>query len=471
MIRYILTISLAFIGLNRSIYCQSFKLSNAANDKLLNALIHQSNIPGLAVAAYYKSKLIWSNEYGMSNLECGIPVNKESKFRVASISKLFTATAIYKLHKEGSLNLDDLISKYMDSIPLTWSKITIKQIAQHTSGIRHYRGIEDALDTRHYNNSTESILKFKDRPLAHPPGKGVTYSSYAYTILAAIIEKVTMQPYAIAMEKLVFSPLQMNSTELDHQKRIIPNRTGFYQYTKSREVENAPYINLSGRWAGSGYLSTAIDLAKFGDAHTFFASYLTKDDLEEITSKSKVNDSLYTKEGLGWGQRIDWKNRLTYWGDGKTLGSTCGLLVYPELGLSIAMVSNMRNAPLERGEFQALAQRLIATIENSNIQSISENDLGQYQLNVKIGEQLYNGKLTLKIDSANYGAFNFHEVQNFEILDAYWKENQLWLLAIGGGKSPIVLGILPILLWQKNQSLKGKVFRIAATLSEKIINH
>lgn len=434
------------------------------NNNLIEDFITQSNIPGASIAIAYKNKVIWSNSYGYENLEKKIPASNISKFRVASISKLFTGTAMYKLYKEGLLDIDLPISNYLDSIPEHWKSITCRQIAQHTSGIGHYIDVPDALDTLHYNSTTEALSKFKNRPLKHNPDEGVTYSSYAYTVLAAVIEKVTHKRFLTAMDDILFTPLNMKDTRADDQTKNISNRTAFFQYDKDRNPEQSPYIDLSGKWAGSGFLSTAIDLARFGAAHTFSSDFFTKEDLNTITSARKLNDTLQTKEGLGWGQRIGWEGRLTYWGDGRTPGATCGLLVYPELDLSIAIVTNMRNAPLERGEFQILATRLVNTLEGNLVREVQPEDLGVYELDITIGTNTLKGVIDIKTNKDHKGSFDFAGMQKFNIADAFFVDNNLWVFSIGGGKQPIPFGIMPIKLAinDEGNQISGELYRIKA---------
>ncbi len=127
---------------------QSFERADTINAELLSSFTAESNIPGIAVAVYIKGNLIWSWEYGFSNLEYHVPVSDFSKFRMASISKLFTGTAILKLPTAGRLHLDDRILIYLDSLPSAWNDITIRPIAQHTSGISHYTDEQNALDVQ-----------------------------------------------------------------------------------------------------------------------------------------------------------------------------------------------------------------------------------------------------------------------------------------------------------------------------------
>ncbi len=459
------TVFLLYIIIQSNIcFAQNFKPANSATDRIISKLVKESNIAGLSIAVSHKDSLVWNKSYGYSNLEHNIPTSEKSKFRIASVSKLLTGTAIYKLHKQELINLQDPISKYLDSIPNSWENITIEQIAQHTSGIGHYIDENDALDVHYYQTTDEALKKFKDRPLVHNPDEDVTYSSYAYTVLAAIIESVTKKSFQNAMKDLVFKPLKMNQTEVDDQKKIIINRTGFYQYNTIREPEHSPFIDLSAKWAGSGYLSTAIDLVKFGSAHTFNSSYLTREDLNILTSPRTLNDTLKTKEGLGWGQRTSWDDEMMYWGDGRTPGSTCGLLVFPEYNLSIAIVSNMRHAPIERSEFELLSKRYIAAIKGEKISELKIGDVGNYKLDISIQENIYNGKLDLFLLKDNYGSFNFHEAQNFPISDAFWRYGKLWIYAIGGGKQPISVGVLPIKLDIEENKVSGEIFRINANV-------
>ncbi|WP_298899653.1 serine hydrolase [uncultured Psychroserpens sp.] len=443
---------------------QQFEKAISANSRLIQQLVKQSNIPGLSIAVSHKNEIIWNQSFGKISLEHQIPTNDSSKFRIASVSKLFTGTAIFKLHKEGKIHLDDYISKYLDSVPNHWKTITIRQIAQHTSGIGHYIDLQDALDTHHYNSTKEALKKFENRSLKHKPDDNVTYSSYAYTVLAAVIEKATNKEFPLAMNDIIFKPLKMTHTEVDNHKKIIEGRTAFYQYNTNRKPEHAPHINLSGRWAGSGYLSTAKDLVKFGMAHTYSSKLFSKKDLTELTSPRKINDSLYTKEGIGWGLRNDWEDRIVFWGDGKTPGSTCGLMVFPKEELSIAIVSNMRNAPIERGEFQTIARRFLAEIDGKSIKEFKPKTTYNYNLDIKIGKNDLKAKLILNNEANLSGTFDLIGIQKFNIYDSFWIEDDLWIFASAGGQPPISLGFLPIKLNIESKKISGQIFRINAEI-------
>ena len=429
-------------------------------ENLLREYTERSKIPGLSVAVGYNSKILWSKHFGTADLENNTQVSDSSKFRIASISKLFTGSALYRLHVQKRLNVHDKISKYLDSVPQQWEEITIAQIAKHTSGIGHYRDIPDALDVFHYESTDAALGKIWDRPLEHAPDKGVTYSSLAYTVLAKVIEKTTGKSFKQAMQDLIFEPLGMMNTEPDDQRRIIQNRTGFYQYDLERTIEHAPYIDFSGRWAGSGYLSNAVDLVKFGMAHAYGSDFFKDDELDSLTSPRKIHTGLKSKEGFGWGRRLGWEERMTFWGDGKTPGATCGLLVYPKQKLTIAMVSNVRNAPMERGEFQLLARRLLAIIEGKKIKEIDEGT-NSFNLNISLGQNKFEGNLEMvRQENKVKGYFDFKGLQKFEVIDAFWIDRNLWVYALSGGIAPVPLGILPLKFTKTDHGYVGKFFRI-----------
>ncbi len=461
MLKKILYFSFFFIA-QVPVFSQSFDQAIISSDRLISTYVKECKIVGLSISVYYKGIPVWKKHYGYSNLEYSIPVSDSSKFRIASVSKNLTGTAIYLLSRDGKLNLDDSISKFLDSVPDAWKNITIRQIAQHTSGIAHYIDPNDALDVRHYNTVKESLGKFMSRPLKHLPDQGVTYSSYGYTVLAAVIEKVTGKTFLDAMKSILFDPFGMRSTEADMQQSIIKGRTGFYQYGKNRNAEQSPYIDLSGRWAGSGFLSTAEDLGKFGAAHTFSSKVFSRKDLDVLTAPRKINDTLSSVEGLGWGQRRDWDKRLMYWGDGSTPGSKCGVLVFPEQDLTISIVSNMRGAPLERSEFQIISSRFLAAIEGSKVKELESNDYGIYPFTFVMNNQTLKGEINIKSDGNVLGTFDFNGMQTFKIDDAYWKNGELWFFAVGTGGTPIQLGIIPIKIKMNGKSFTGEILRIPA---------
>lgn len=468
---YLLTLlviaaGLTVYGFQSTSHTQNTRYEEAIerNRYFVQRFIDRTNIPGLSIAISVGDEIVWAEGFGMANLETQTEVSTESKFRIASISKLFTGSVLGKLWDEGKVDLDTSIHTYVDSIPDSWQSITLQNLGEHSSGLSHYLDVEDALDTQYYPTTYSSIKKFKDRPLIHEPGKGKSYSSYAYTVIAAAFERVSEKPYLDFMNDYLFSPLEMTNTVPDLQNKVIEKRTGFYQYGADGEVENAPYINLSGRWAGSGYLSTPTDLVRFGAAH-FNRDFVSQKAFDRMMTTRQL-EGADIAEGLGWGKRSGFENREMVWGDGSTPGAKGGLLLYTKPQVSIAVLSNMRGAPIARGEIQALAQRFVNIAEGKTIEELGEHHKGTYVLTLNINGQNISSKITIT-DTGKYlkGSFELTGFQQFEIVDGFKQEDGIWLYAVGTGGGPIPVGLLPIKIKLNDKDVTGDVYRIGGTIT------
>ena len=169
----------------------------------------------------------------------------------------------------------------------------------HTSGIRHYNpGEMDMKD--HFDTIEAAIEIFKDDPLLFEPGTQYSYSSYAWNIVAGIVENVSGQSFDDYMQENVWGPAGMEVTYLEHQGDIVPNRVR--QYVKREDaagVLNAPFADLSIKWAGGGMISTAPDLVRFAlaiDAETI----LSADVHARMTTPYQLADGTMSEYALGW---------------------------------------------------------------------------------------------------------------------------------------------------------------------------
>jgi CubicO group peptidase (beta-lactamase class C family) len=435
-----------------------------ANRVLIDSLRVRCAIPGLSVSVFHDGRIAWSESFGYADLESLDPATPASRFRIASLSKVLTGTAVAKLREQGVLDLDAPIGRYLNEIPEAWRSITTRQLASHTSGIGHYLSVEDALDATHYPTTAAALEKFKDRPLVHPPGTKEHYSSYAYSVIAAVIESVSGMDYRTFMDRSIFEPLAMMDTTADVPHDIILRRTAFYDFDEERRVRNAPYVDLSGRWAGSGFLSTADDIARFGAAHTE-PGFLNTETLDLLGEPQPVGNEK-TNDGLGWGARRGWEGRRMYWGNGRTPGATCGLLVYRDAGLSVAVLSNVRGAPIERGELEAIAQRFLLAAEGSPATGVSASAFGSYELTMKSGPQSFPGRLDLEATPDGVsGMLDVAGEQTLRVVDAFVGGGSTWVLCVGEGKPPISVGVLPLRLTFGPGSVTGEMLRTGISVS------
>ena len=223
----------------------------------------KNGIPGLSIAVMIDGRVVWSEGFGYANLECQTPASPQTQYRIGSVTKLFTATAAARLFEDGQLDLDAPVQKYVPQFPEKDSPITIRQLAGHLGGVRHYRGNE-FFNTTRYPNLTEALKRFKDDPLLHEPGSKYAYSSFGYVLLGAALEGASQKSFTEILQEKVFAPLGMRATAADFPENIILNRSGFYSRSRDNTIQNGPATDISDRLPAGGYLSSAEDLARFG---------------------------------------------------------------------------------------------------------------------------------------------------------------------------------------------------------------
>ena len=397
---------------------------------IVETYVETTGVPALQVAVAVDGRIVWSEAFGRADLSVGRPATAQSRFRIASVSKLLTGTLTAKLADDGVLDLDRPIGEYVPDLPAAWHEITARMLVHHTSGISHYTDRQDALDTTYYATTRAALAWFRDRPLVHRPGERETYSSYAFTVLALTIEQVTGRPFLDVMQEEILQPLGMTHTGPDLQSSPPPDRTGFYEFAEDGSIQEAPHLDLSGRWAGSGYLSTAEDLVRFGVAHTE-PGLLSAGALELVAQRQTLPDGSTTLEGFAWGPRSDWDGRRMLWGDGSTPGSRGGLLVYPEDGISLAILTNARGMALDRGEFQTLARLFFAARAGRSLQPMLAWAVGRWSGSVAVGE----GSLEVQLEIEDVlpsvrGRVAFEGWRSLAVADAFQLGDTTWLVPL-----------------------------------------
>ncbi len=204
--------------------------------KKIDALFRKwdtSKSPGTVIGIIRNDSLVYARGYGMANLEYDIPNSPETIFHMASVSKQFTAYAIVLLARQGRLNLDDDIHKYLPWVPDFKEKITIRHLLNHTSGIRDQWQLLAISGTRLDDVITqEHIVKIlsKQQELNSKPGEIYNYCNSGYTMLSEIVKSVTGKTLRQFTDSAIFNPLGMNNTHFhDNYEEIERNRAYSYQ--------------------------------------------------------------------------------------------------------------------------------------------------------------------------------------------------------------------------------------------------
>jgi serine beta-lactamase-like protein LACTB, mitochondrial len=318
----------------------------------IEALVAKEKIPGAAVAVSVGDRIVWHDTFGVTNLETKAPVRMETRFRVGSLTKLMTVTALMRLVQDGRLRLDDPVSRHLPDFP--HGEITLRQLAGHLSGIRHY-GPGEFLNTTHYTSATDSLRKFAADPLLTPPGAKYVYSSYAYDVLGAVIERVTGKPFDAAMKTLVFDPLGMNQTSFTADATT----AAFYDQTTAGP-QPAPPTDLSDRLSAGAAVTTARDLARLLIA-TSGGPFLSDASRTTMFTSQKTKDGKETGTGIAWRIAIDDKGRTYVRHGGAVTGGRAFALVYPKERVAVAIVTNLGFAAFNEKDAGAIAMRFLVS--------------------------------------------------------------------------------------------------------------
>lgn len=311
---------------------------------IVREVMAESGIPGISVAVGFHGSVVWSEGFGFADLEHSVPVTTLTKFRVGSVSKPITAAALGLLMEAGKLDLDAPVQDYVPDFPEKRWPVTVRQVAGHIAGIRHYRGNEN-LSGRRYSSVTEGLDIFESDPLLFEPGTQYSYSSYGWNLLSAVVEGASGRGFLSLMRDSVFEPLEMRHSLAGYTDSIISHRTSFYERNGEGTVLNAPYVDNSYKWAGGGFLSTPEDLIRFGSAH-LEPGFLEAKTLETFFTSQRLRDGETTDYGIGWRTVTNEDEHHIVSHGGGSVGGTAMLIVNRDNGLVVAAVGNLSGGPI-----------------------------------------------------------------------------------------------------------------------------
>jgi CubicO group peptidase (beta-lactamase class C family) len=258
--------------------------------------------PGGVALVAMKGRIIYTNAFGLANLELDVPMRPNTVFNIGSMTKQFTAVAVMQLVEQGKISLHDDLSNYLPDYPRHDVPITIEQLLSHTAGIA--ASPPDALTALHgrkdYVPLSDIIATFRNRPPELTPGSKWSYSNNGYMLLGAIIEKVSGLKYPEFLEKNIFIPSGMTNTLFGDDAKIVKNRASSYLYSRSESTFlNARNDKTETAGAAGGIQSTALDLFKW---HMALGSgrLLKRSSLELAQTERKLPNGDRTHYGFGW---------------------------------------------------------------------------------------------------------------------------------------------------------------------------
>jgi CubicO group peptidase (beta-lactamase class C family) len=392
-------------------------------DEYLNNLVKQNRFSG-AILIARDGRALLSKGYGMANFEDETPNTPQTKFRLGSITKQFTAVAVMMLQERGKLSVQDSVCKYVPECPAAWQPVTIHHLLTHTSGIWSFTNTPDYRKTMALPSSpAETVARFKDKPLEFAPGERFNYSNSGYVLLGYLVEKISGQTYEAFLRENIFEPVRMTNSGYDHPSELLKHRAAGYSMQTGR-LTNAPYLDMSIPFAAGALYSTVEDLYLWNQA--LYAGKLVK---------QKTLDAIFTpaKENYGYGLVMDKQFGLRRIAHGGAIdGFTSFIAQFPDEQATIIVLNNIEGFSAEQIASSltrfALPDKIVMPPTVKVEPAVLQRYVGRYQLPPSVAANfifdvtLENGGLFLK-PSGQFG-FQTAAVSPTEFFDLNQPENR-----------------------------------------------
>jgi len=318
-----------------------------AKEKLVNAIfskVVEGDSPGAAVLVAKAGKILYQKGFGFASLEHHILITPETKFRIGSITKQFTAAAILKLQEDGLLSVDDPLSKFISDYP-RGDEVTIHHLLTHISGIHSYTSKTGFFETVTVEVKPEDLIdSFKNDDFDFDPGEKWLYNNSGYFLLGYIVEKVSGKSYGDYMKEQFFDPLEMKDTGVHHWSLILEHEATGYSY-EGGKLKKALDWDMS-RAGGAGALySTVGDLYRWNEA-IFNGRVLGESSLEAAFTPVKLNDGSEAASKYGYGWMMSEPRGMKEIAHGGGLhGFSTALARYPKQNFTVVVLTNSQPPP------------------------------------------------------------------------------------------------------------------------------
>lgn len=346
----LIVLFLLLTGFTRT-YSQTGETLEMKIDKLFMEY-DQSNTPGAAVLIAKAGDVLYKKGFGYANLEGNIPVTPTTYFRLASVSKQFTAACILKLIESNKLKLTTTLTEVFENFPAYGSEITIEHLLNHTSGLIDYEDlIPDTTTIQVKDIDVLSMMK-TEKKTYFEPGTEYKYSNSAYALLALIVENISGKRFASFLHDNIFEPLGMGGTvAFEDGISTVPNRA--YGYSRNDDGFLRTDQSITSAVLGDGGIYSSIeDLMKW-EASLFTEKILKTETIEKATSRKPFKNSKMNDYGYGWFLKKYGDKEVVYH-TGDTRGFRTILYRIPAEKILIIILVN-RN----EGEMEELAEKVL----------------------------------------------------------------------------------------------------------------
>ena len=306
-------------------------------DDIMSAY-QSSDKPGASVLVFKDDKIVFKKGYGVSNVSTQEKITQNTNFRLASVTKQFTAMSILLLVQKGRLKLEDPLKKYFPSFPVYGKDIKIKHLLTHTSGLMDYEDLIPPKQVMQLHDTNCLQLMYKANGLYFTPGAQYKYSNTGYAILALVVEKISGQDFGVFLKENIFKPLKMKySVAFEEGKSTIPNRAFGYSMDNGSWVETDQSLTSAVLGDGGIYTNT-IEMTQWIKALWDYKLLGSEMQIQSWTRK-KLNNGAPIEYGYGWHVE-DYKNITHPHHGGSSIGFRNQLLLFPEQKLMVILLTN-----------------------------------------------------------------------------------------------------------------------------------
>ena len=302
----------------------------------------QPGSPGASLLVIHRGKVVLAKGYGLANVEENIPCGTNTNFRLASVTKQFTAMAVMILAERKQLSLDERLKNFFPEFPAYGHAITLRQLLNHTSGLIDYEDvIAKGTQIPVLDRDVLRLLLQQDKTY-FPPGTKYRYSNSAYALLALIVEARSGHTFARFLQENIFRPLKMTRTlAYEPGSSVVPHRA--YGYSPAAGGFKRTDQSLTSSVLGDGGVySSVADLYQWDQA-LYTGKLVSRKMLELAFTAGPATDHPGTGYGFGWyiGQ---YRGLRKIWHSGNTLGFTTRIARFPDKQFTVIILTNRNEA-------------------------------------------------------------------------------------------------------------------------------
>ena len=310
-------------------------------DEIVRAHMADRRIPGASIAVVTEDGVAMTSAYGTAVIQHDVPAKVDTVYEIASLTKQFTAAAVLLLCDEGKLDLDDPITRYVESAPEAWRGITLRHLLTHTAGLapedEEFASLKG--DWRRYSTRELMLASAIQDPIRADPGTRFDYSSGGYFLAALAVEMASGMTYRDFMRRRIFEPLGMDRTLIQDELRIIPGEARGYSI-KDGELVNIWRDAVEEVAGGWGMFSNVPDLIRW-DRALRDGELLSAKSYREMLTPVELAGGERFRYGLGWW--LPERNGIPYQYHNGTTGPE--ILRIPSRGLTVIALTNLGRSP------------------------------------------------------------------------------------------------------------------------------